>query len=255
MDIFSVPWSSIADGLPQVPSRPVEFKLVAGGDSRQICSSCGLAPSSFWLTSARLWNQAFSLSCPLFSELHPALDIPGHSHVHNASLKAGLIEILQKSVRVNIFFCVLRDTERDTETLSNPSTNCQQRVPHHLQYSPCTTLRTVLIIRLLPCFSPFSFAFHYKHDEVTAWFCGSRRVPFLPSLSWIPWGCRHTSGPSACQCQHFPLIQPPRVGTHPSVVVVSPHSAVGSPCDAAVQLNRGPLTAVWAWIHLRWKVK
>lgn len=93
MDIFSVPWLSIADGLPQVPSRPVEFKLVAGGDSRQICSSCGLAPS-FWLTSPRLWNQAFSLSCPLFSELHPALDIPGHSHVHNASLKAGLIEIL-----------------------------------------------------------------------------------------------------------------------------------------------------------------
>lgn len=42
----------------------------------------------------------------------------------------------------------------------------------------------------------------------------------------------------------------PRVGTHPSVVVVSPHHAVGSPCDAVLQLKRGPLTSVWAWADL-----
>lgn len=83
-----------AEGLPWVLSRPSEFKLVAGGDNRQICFSYGLAPLSFWLTSPRLWNQAFSLSCPLFSELHPALAIPGHSLVHNASLKGDLTEIL-----------------------------------------------------------------------------------------------------------------------------------------------------------------
>lgn len=47
----------------------------------------------------------------------------------------------------------------------------------------------------------------------------------------------------------------PRVGTHPSVVVVSPHNAMGSPCDAIVQLNQGPLTAVQAWTDLGWKVK
>lgn len=38
----------------------------------------------------------------------------------------------------------------------------------------------------------------------------------------------------------------PRVGTHPSVVVVSPHNARGSPGDPIVWWNQGPLTAVWA---------
>lgn len=38
----------------------------------------------------------------------------------------------------------------------------------------------------------------------------------------------------------------PHVGTHPPVVAVSPGSAVGSPCDAIVRLNQGPLTLVWA---------
>ena len=47
----------------------------------------------------------------------------------------------------------------------------------------------------------------------------------------------------------------PRVGTHPSAVVVSPHNTMGSPCDVIVQLNQGPLTAVRAWTDLGWKVK
>jgi len=47
----------------------------------------------------------------------------------------------------------------------------------------------------------------------------------------------------------------PLVGTHPAVVVASPHNAVGSPGDAILQLNQGPLIAVWAWTDLGWKVK
>lgn len=96
---------SYGDGLPRDLSRPSEFKLVAGGDSKQIHSSYGLALLSFWLVSPRLWNLALLFSYPLFSELHPALDIPGHSQAHNALLKADLVEIIQKRVRVNIIFC------------------------------------------------------------------------------------------------------------------------------------------------------
>lgn len=57
-------------------------------------------------------------------------------------------------------------------------------------------LEAMLTTRLLPCFSPFSFALHCKHGEVTAWFCGWWQVPFLPSLSWLAQGCRGTSGSS-----------------------------------------------------------
>lgn len=84
----------MADGLPLGPSRPSEFKLVAGGDNGQILSSYGQAPSRFWLAFSRLWHQALPFSYPLFSELHPALHIPGHSKTDNASLKTDLGDIL-----------------------------------------------------------------------------------------------------------------------------------------------------------------
>lgn len=61
--------------------------------------------------------------------------------------------------------------------------------------------------------------------------------------------------PQPASANICPSFSQPRVGTHPSVVVVSPHDAVRSPREALVQLNRGPLTALRACTDLGWKVK
>lgn len=104
----------------------------------------------------------------------------------------------------------------------------------------------MLRIRLLPYFSPKSFTFHYKHDEVTAGFVAHVGSPsFRSYLRLLRAGGAHLD-PQPASANGSLSFSQPRVGTHPSAVVVSPHNATGSPCDAVVWLNQGPLTAVRA---------
>lgn len=209
----------------------------------------------FWLAPPSLCNQALPFSCPLFSQLHPALDIPGHSQTHNVSLKTDLGEILWKRARVNIFFFALRDKERFIEIIPSSLTKWQQRAPHYIYCTPHTTLKTVLIIRLLPCFSTkYSLSTINKMKSLPGFEAHVGSPSFHSYLRLLRAVGAHLDAQPAAANISLSFIQP-HMCTHPSVVVVSPSSAMGSPCDAIVRLNQGPLTLVWAWPDLGCKVK
>lgn len=90
---------------------------------------------------------------------------------------------VKKKIRV-IICCSKRHRKTQWDVIK-----CQDRAPYHIlsliTFSPNAhhIQHWKLLIVCLPCFSNKSFTVLCKHDEVTSWFCGLHRVPFLPFLS------------------------------------------------------------------------